>query len=582
MFSSTSKKLAITPRWTMRGHTGWVDGIVHLPGERRIISCSHDASLRLWDLESGTQIGGDWRDESKAGMWSMALSPNNKTVASGSSDRTVSLWNVETRKNITKWTGHTRVVCTLCWSSDGKQVVSGSRDGTARVWDVDSGETVMTIKTRHKWVNAVIYSPDNEKIASGGDNENAVKIWDSKIGELITALKHDWAVWSLAWTSDGKKLISGSYCSIRIFDTATWQQIAVLEGHTDGVNVISLSRNNRLLASVSRDNTARLWNLDTNLLIGQPLQHEDHLHSAALSDDGKVLVTSCKNGNMYTWDIHAIIKQAGLEDLLPVPDVIELIDTDATQAEGDELPPDFFDDMRDGVHSSTAYSNRYRSSARRRPLAHSSRNTLFRGLSTLFRRSPFNINQATELQQRPRRSIFSHGGPHVVKVAAVRDKQALYVAPPQVKKTQAQPQGQVQSSSSQSQPAAASTSTAPPASAPAPAPDTQPNGNTIPSARPAHSLPLRMLAHLVLFLCCASSQHDGNVQPTQQQQGQSQNQVPSLQTQPAASSTSTTPTAPDTHTTTPGAATAQPRPLPLRTRFVLFLCCASLPHADGH
>ncbi|KAG2126556.1 hypothetical protein DEU56DRAFT_982944 [Suillus clintonianus] len=59
MSSSTSKKPAIRPRWTMRGHTGWVDGIVHLPGGRRIITCSHDASLRLWDLESRAQIGED-------------------------------------------------------------------------------------------------------------------------------------------------------------------------------------------------------------------------------------------------------------------------------------------------------------------------------------------------------------------------------------------------------------------------------------------------------------------------------------------------------------------------------------------
>ncbi|KAG2125797.1 hypothetical protein DEU56DRAFT_983108 [Suillus clintonianus] len=133
---------------------------------------------------------------------------------------------------------------------------------------------------------------------------------------------------------------------------------------------------------------------------------------------------------------------------------------------------------------------------------------LLRGLLTFFRRSPSNINQATELQQRPRRSIFSHSSPRVVEVAAVRDKQALYVAPPQAKKTQAQPQGQAQSSSSQSQPAAASTSTAPPAPAPTPAPDTT---TAIPVAATVRTNILRFLARLVLFLCCAyPPQADGH------------------------------------------------------------------------
>ncbi|KAG2741193.1 hypothetical protein P692DRAFT_201871814 [Suillus brevipes Sb2] len=124
-----------------------------------------------------------------------------------------------------------------------------------------------------------------------------------------------------------------------------------------------------------------------------------------------------------------------------------------------------------------------------------------------------------------------------------------------------------------------------------------------PGARPTHSRFVQLLAHLVLFLCCTSAQRAGaNAQPTQiqlqaqaqthatssqpkhhqgQSQGPPQAQASSSQTRPTAPSTSATPTAPNARTTAPGAARAQPRPLPWRTRFVLFLCCASLPHANG-
>jgi WD40 repeat protein len=245
----------------------------------------------------------------------MALSPNGKIMATGSYDD-IRLWDVKTRKVIAKWKGHTNVVYALCWSADGNRVTSGSWDGTARVWNIDSSKNILTIKTGHDWVNAVTYSPDSSKLATGGYDESGVKIWDAnaKTGKLLNTLvlKHDIIVWSLAWTSDGKKLISGSYGPIRIFDTATWRQIAILEGHTDHVTAISLSPNNRLLASASIDTTARLWDLDTNFPVGPPLQHEHHhMNSAAFSRNGKVLVTACSN-NAYAWDVQPILEEAGL------------------------------------------------------------------------------------------------------------------------------------------------------------------------------------------------------------------------------------------------------------------------------
>ena len=313
---------ATQPRQTMRGHTDCVTEVAYLPGGRRIITCSSDESLQLWDLESGLQIGNDWRDDVKEGALTMALSPNGKSVASGSRDGNVRLWNVETKKVVVTWTGHTDTVRSLCWSVDGERLVSGSDDDTIRVWDVESGDTVLgPIKIGHKNVAAVMYSPDTTRIATGGYHENALKIWDAKTGNLLSTIKPDCLVFSLAWTSDQKKLIAGSHRSIRIFDTVTWQQIAILEGHSRYVFSLSLFQNDRLLVSGSNDDTARLWNLDTNLQVGPPLQHKDAVLSAAISADGKQLVTGCGDTNAYVWDIHTTLMDASLEDLLSIPDV---------------------------------------------------------------------------------------------------------------------------------------------------------------------------------------------------------------------------------------------------------------------
>jgi len=131
-------------------------------------------------------------------------------------------------------------------------------------------------------------------------------------------------------TSDEKKLISAAIACITIFDTATWQQIAILEDHKENLYALSLFQNDRLLASAGSDKTARLWNLDTYLPVGPPLQHEHEVYCAAFSADGKVLVTGCINTNneehrwdrnAYAWDISSILKESGDEDLLSIPHV---------------------------------------------------------------------------------------------------------------------------------------------------------------------------------------------------------------------------------------------------------------------
>jgi WD40 repeat protein len=206
-------------------------------------------------------------------------------------------------------------------------VVSGFRDGIVWVWDVKSGEPVEglnPIKTGFQPVYAVSYSPEATMIATGGSELDGIELWDAKTGKLLSTIKVDRTVWSLTWTSDENKLIAGMANDlIRIFDTATWQEIAVLHDEHDDEPVYSLTLfpNDRLLASSSYNRTAQLWNLDTNLPVGPPLQHEDSVNCVAFSANGKLLSTACDDGNAYVWDVQAILKTAGLENLLSIPDV---------------------------------------------------------------------------------------------------------------------------------------------------------------------------------------------------------------------------------------------------------------------
>jgi WD40 repeat protein len=285
------------------------------------MTCSGDGSVRVWNVESGKQIGEDWRDE-EAQMNTIALSPDGKKVVSGSTDGAVRLWDIDTAKVIATWTGHITTVSFLCWNGDGRRVVSGSYDETIRVWDVETGEIILQVGPL-EWANmdTAVYSPDETMIAIGArrDSEDigVIKIVDPNTGKLVKNLEPTEVVFCLAWPEDGKTLISGlDNGKIKIWNTTTWHQIAVLTGHT-GVVDIAVSPNGRILASASLESQGtRLWNLENGQPISSPLQPGIDVHCVSFSADGKVLATGCCDTNAYTWDVSAIVKEAGLGDKL--------------------------------------------------------------------------------------------------------------------------------------------------------------------------------------------------------------------------------------------------------------------------
>jgi WD40 repeat protein len=98
--------------------------------------------------------------------------------------------------------------------------------------------------------------------------------------------------------------------NIRIYDTATW----TFQALAGGLRRFVVSPNGRILASTSILNpTPQLWNLETGQLIGAPLHHEQDVSAVTFSADEKFLVTSsCSDSHIYTWDVSAVVKEAGL------------------------------------------------------------------------------------------------------------------------------------------------------------------------------------------------------------------------------------------------------------------------------
>ena len=128
---------------------------------------------RVWDLESDS-------DE----VSSVSFSPDGKTLASGSADQTIKLWDVTTGKEIRTFQGHSRSVLSVSFSPDGKTLASGSYDNTIKLWDVTTGKEIHTFQGHSAGVWSVSFSPDGKTLASGSADETVI-LWNVNFDDLL-------------------------------------------------------------------------------------------------------------------------------------------------------------------------------------------------------------------------------------------------------------------------------------------------------------------------------------------------------------------------------------------------------------
>ncbi|KAJ6575629.1 WD40 repeat-like protein [Mycena vulgaris] len=153
-------------------------------------------------------------------------------------------------------------------------------------------------------VNSVAFSSDGSRAISGS-RDKTIRIWNVSTGKQLQQLDgHNDSVNSVTFSSDGSRAISGSHDkTIRIWDVSTGKQLQQLDGHDGWVNSITFSLDGSRAISGSRDKTIRIWDVSTGKQLQQLDGHDDWVNSVTFSSDGSRTISGSRDRTIRIWDV---------------------------------------------------------------------------------------------------------------------------------------------------------------------------------------------------------------------------------------------------------------------------------------
>ncbi|KAJ1435056.1 WD40-repeat-containing domain protein [Ochromonadaceae sp. CCMP2298] len=228
---------ALKLRGTLLGHGGWVTAIATTPEDpTMILTSSRDKTIIVWGLT---------KEEDNYGYARRALRGHNHFVSdivisadglyalSGSWDATLRLWEINTGKCRCRFVGHTKDVLSVAFSSDNRQIISASRDRTVKLWNT-VGECKFTIvEDGHtEWVSCVRFPPTvNAPVIVSAGWDKLVKVWNLSNCKLKNNLVgHTGYLNTVTVSPDGSLCASGGKDGVAmLWDLSEGKRLYVLE-----------------------------------------------------------------------------------------------------------------------------------------------------------------------------------------------------------------------------------------------------------------------------------------------------------------------------------------------------------------
>jgi WD40 repeat protein len=283
-----------TPTWQFTDLTHFevpiVNAVAIAPNNQYILRGNHNGTVHLWDLQKKellfTFIGS--REEVQA----IAVTNDNNKVLAGGFDRRISTWHIEKRSisiaffSLNSSYSHDGVIYALAVSPDGKWLASGSSDNTIKIWGRITGKWERTLNGHSSAILALIFSPDGQILISASEDKT-ICLWNIKSSKALEILQgHSKRITCLDLTANGEYLLSGSLDGkVNIWNL---QDKTILKTINTDSGLLSLTINNQMkIFATANSQEVKLWDLET----GELLETLAGCHPIVFSDDGMTLVS---------------------------------------------------------------------------------------------------------------------------------------------------------------------------------------------------------------------------------------------------------------------------------------------------
>ncbi|MCG8406939.1 MAG: protein kinase [Phycisphaerales bacterium] len=224
---------------------------------------------------------------------SLASTPDRKILISGSMDRTVRLWSLESGKPISTLKGHNGGVLSCAVNDKAATIVTGGDDGQIKIWDPRVVGPSTSLSGHYGTISALKFSPDGSKLASAGADQTII-IWDATSTAMLQSLNSNAGIYSLAWGPDSRVLAVGDGRGVvRVWDTETADVLFACPGKRNTIRSVTFRPTHRnQLALADRDGRIEVWDLETETILFGITDKSGDLRALAYSVDGATLASA--------------------------------------------------------------------------------------------------------------------------------------------------------------------------------------------------------------------------------------------------------------------------------------------------